>query len=85
MNKTQNKLLAEFHFTLSKLLETCDEAAYFELSSALLSQCSEFIKEAHFAKNSKNIDYATQALEYAIDNLQDEIHETLQEEAEFTL
>ncbi len=83
--KSQNTLLSEFHFTLEKLLQTSDEAAYFELSAALLSQCGEFIKDAHFAKLHKRINYSTQALEYALDNLQDEMHGTLEEETETTI
>ena len=58
------------------VLKSEDEDQYFEGSAELMRMCSALVSQAHFNESTKNvttIPYAQQALEYAMDIVQEYI------------
>jgi hypothetical protein len=77
LHPSQVRLIKSINSLLLHLLVTDDEAEYFESSSDFLRLAASAIKESHFPQENEpldKIDYSHQAIEYAIDLLQEAIN-----------
>jgi len=77
MNPQQIRLVKSITSLLSYVLTTDDESEYFDQSSELMKLIAVAIKESNFAaiwSENQDIEYSTQALEFCLDNLGEEIH-----------
>lgn len=75
MDEVQIRMLKRVTSMLVHVMTTNDEGEYFEGSSELLKLVASSIKDSNFSKIVvSEIPYATQALEYSLDNLTDHIH-----------
>jgi hypothetical protein len=74
LTPTQVRLLKSINSLMSHVLSAEDESEYFETSAELLRKTAELIKHADYAQNNKDISYGEQAVEFAVDFL----NETLQ-------
>lgn len=75
LSATQIRLLKTINALLIHVMIADEESEYFESSSELIRKTAELVKHASFADKNKEIDYGTQAVEFAIDFL----NETLEE------
>jgi hypothetical protein len=74
LSANQVRLIRSLNTMLAHIMVTENEEEYFEGSAEALRMCAALIKQAHFTENLKdstNIPYAQQALEYSMDVLQD--------------
>jgi hypothetical protein len=74
LTPNQIRLIRSLNTMLAHVLMTDNEEEYFEGSAEFLRMCAALIKQAHFTENlkdSSNIPYAQQALEYYMDVLQE--------------
>lgn len=70
MSPAQVRLLKRIHTLLIHTLTAEDEGEYFEASAELLQQAVQLVRHSHFPENtSGKIPYADQAVEYAVDFL----------------
>lgn len=71
----QIRLIRSVNSLLSNVLVTDDEEDFFETSYELMQAVASAVKQANFNKDNKHseIHYATQALEFSIDALNDKI------------
>jgi uncharacterized protein YaaN involved in tellurite resistance len=69
MTPTQIRLIKNITSLLSSVLSSDEESEYFELSSELLKKTAEIIKHSDFANMNKNMSYGDQAVEFAVDFL----------------
>lgn len=77
MNPQQIRLVKSITSLLSYVLTTDNESEYFDQSSELMKLIAVAIKESNFAaiwSENQDIEYSTQALEFCLDNLGEEIH-----------
>jgi hypothetical protein len=63
------RLLKTMSALMVNVLTAEDESEYFDSSAELFRKAAELIHSSHFAKSDKQMDYGTQALEYAVDYL----------------
>lgn len=75
LSTAQVKILKQLHSLIANVLTTDDEGEYFEMSAELLKKTSELIKHSNFAVENKNISYGEQAVEFAVDSLNEEIQD----------
>jgi len=75
LSTAQVKILKNLHSLIANVLTTDDEGEYFEMSAELLKKTSELIKHSNFAVENKNISYGEQAVEFAVDSLNEEIQD----------
>ena len=79
LSPSQIRLIRSLNIILNHILSTPDENEFFEGSAEMMQICASLIKQSNFAaivdKKSK-IPYAKQAIEYAIDLLQEQIQNT---------
>lgn len=69
LTPVQVRLLKSVNALLTNVLTAEDEAEYFENSAELLRHATEFIKAANYPRTHNSMDYAEQAVEYAVDFL----------------
>lgn len=77
LNPQQIRLVKSIATLLGHVLTTNDEAEYFEGSSELMELIAGAIKQSNFNSiwcENKDIEYATQALEFCLDNLGEHIY-----------
>ncbi|MFZ8934505.1 MAG: hypothetical protein ACO20H_03995 [Bacteriovoracaceae bacterium] len=77
LHPSQVRLVKSINSLLLHLLMTDDEAEYFESSSDFLRLAASVIKESHFAYENEPLDkinYSNQAIEYALDQLQEALN-----------
>ena len=70
----QVRLIRSLNTMLAHVMLTDNEEEYFEGSAEFMRMCAALIKQARFTENlkdSNNIPYAQQALEYSMDVLAD--------------
>jgi hypothetical protein len=67
LTPTQVRLLKSVTSLLSQVLTAEDETEYFDMSADLMKKVAETIKHADFAEKNKSMAYGTQAVEFAID------------------
>lgn len=72
LSPAQVRLLKTITTMLTTVLTAEEESEYFDSSAELLRKTVELIKKSHFAQTNKNMDYAEQAVEFAIDFLDEE-------------
>lgn len=75
LSTTQVRLVKSIHALLANILVTDEESEYFETSAALLKKTAELIKLANFSQENKNMSYGDQAVEFAVDTLNESIEE----------
>ena len=76
LSAQQVRLLKSINTMMLHVLKSEDEDQYFEGSAELMRMCSALVSQAHFNESTKNattIPYAQQALEYAMDVVQEYI------------
>jgi phosphatidate phosphatase PAH1 len=71
LTPTQVRLLKSVTSLLSHVLAADEESEFFETSSELMRKVAETIKHADFANKNKQMAYGDQAVEFAIDFLND--------------
>jgi hypothetical protein len=69
LSPTQIRLIKSVHSLIAHVLVADDEAEYFDAGAALLRKSAELIKHSSFATSNKDISYGDQAVEYAVDFL----------------
>lgn len=74
LTPNQVRLIRSLNTMLAHVMLTENEDEYFEGSAEFMRMCAALIKQARFTENlkdSSNIPYAQQALEYSMDVLQE--------------
>lgn len=77
LNEQQARLVKSIMSLLTHVMTTDEESEYFDSSSELMRLVAGAIKQANFTSiwnENKDIPYSTQALEFCLDNLNDEIY-----------
>lgn len=77
LTPAQVKILKSMHSLIANVLTTDDESEYFETSAELLKKATELIKHSQFATENKNMSYGEQAVEYAVDTLNEGIQDKM--------
>ncbi|MGE3609094.1 MAG: hypothetical protein AB7I27_05865 [Bacteriovoracaceae bacterium] len=75
LTPTQIRLIKSMTALMAHALTAEDESEYFETSSQLLKKAAELIKHANFAEHNKKICYGEQAVEFAVDFLNESLIE----------
>jgi hypothetical protein len=73
LSPTQARLIKTIHSLLATVITSEEEAEYFEASAGLLKKAAELIKHSNFPLENKSMSYAEQALEFALDSLNETI------------
>lgn len=71
LTPTQVRLIKSVNSLLAHVLTAEDEAEYFEVSAELMRKTAELIKQSHYACDHKEMSYGEQAVEFAVDFLND--------------
>ncbi len=66
---TQVRLLKSVASLMTQVLSAEDESEYFEMSADLMKKTAETIKHADFANQNREMSYGDQAVEFAVDFL----------------
>lgn len=75
MSPTQIRLVKSIHALLANVLSSEEEGEYFETSAELMKKTAELIKHSSFATSHKNMSYGEQAVEFAVDTLNESLDE----------
>lgn len=75
LTPVQVRLLKSMHALLANVLIADEEAEFFECSAELMKKTAEIIKHSGFADQNKAMDYGTQAVEFAVDFLNETLDE----------
>ena len=78
MSPAQVRLVKSIHSLLAHVLSSEEESEYFETSAELLKKTAELIKQSAFATTNKNMSYGDQAVEFAVDTLNESLEENKQ-------
>lgn len=73
LSPVQIRILKNIHSLLGNVLTCEDESEYFEVSSELIKRTAELIKNSSFPSQNKKIPYGDQAVEFAVDNLNESL------------
>lgn len=76
LTPVQVRILKSLHSLMANVLTAEEEAEYFETSAELLKKTAELIKHSQFALQNKNMDYGDQAVEFAVDTLNENGEDT---------
>ena len=71
MTLTQIRLIKSVNALISHVLTAEDETEYFEVSAELIRKTAELIKHSDFAVSNSSMPYGNQAVEFAVDFLND--------------
>ncbi len=74
LSPLQVRLVKSITSLMAHVLSAEDEAEYFEASSNLLKKTADVIKESNFAHQNKQMNYGDQAVEFAVDFLNEELN-----------
>ena len=77
LNSQQIRLVKTINSMLSHVLTTDEESEYFDGSAELMKMVASAVKQSNFTTewaNDESIPYATQALEFCVDIVSDQIH-----------
>lgn len=77
LSANQVRLLKSINSLMTHTLTADEEGEFFEASAQLMKQVATLINQSHYPKAHKSTDYGTQAVEYAVDF----INETLEEKS----
>lgn len=75
MSAVQVRLVKSINSLMAHILTAEDEAEYFDASANFMKKAAEIIKQADFVKNNPGMQYAEQAVEFAVDFLAESIDE----------
>ena len=75
MTPTQIRLIKSVNGLLAHVLSADEEAEYFDASAELLKKAAEIIRHAQFAEKNKSMGYGQQAVEYAVDFLNESFND----------
>ncbi len=78
LSANQVRLVKSIHSLLAHVLSSEEESEYFETSAELLKKTAELIKNSAFAVTNKNMSYGDQAVEFAVDTLNESLEENKQ-------
>ena len=76
LSAPQQRVLKTVTNLMARVMTTDEESEYFDSSSELMKLVAGAIKQANFTsiwRENEEIPYSTQALEFCLDNLSDEI------------
>jgi len=73
LSPKQVRLLKTLHALIANVVVAEDEEEYFEMSAQLLKKTTEFIKHSSFAESNQVMNYGQQAIEFAVDFLNETI------------
>ena len=65
----QVRLLKAMSALMTNVLAADEESEYFEASAQLMKKAADLIRKSHFARDNKEMPYGEQAVEYAVDFL----------------
>lgn len=71
LTPTQVRLIKSVNALISHVLTAEDETEYFEISAELVRKTAEIIKHSSFAALNPSMPYGDQAVEFAVDFLND--------------
>ena len=77
LTPTQIRLIKSIHSLLANVVSSEDEAEYFEMSAELMKKAAEVIKNSQFALDHKEMAYGNQAVEFAVDSLNEQMEDGL--------
>lgn len=69
LTPTQVRLLKSVTSLMTHVLSADEESEFFEMSAELMRKVAETIKHSDFANKNKEMSYGTQAVEFAVDFL----------------
>lgn len=75
LTPVQVRLIKNVHSLLAHVLASDEEAEYFEASADLLKKTAELIKHANFAATNKEMSYGDQAVEFAVDFINETLND----------
>jgi hypothetical protein len=75
LSTTQIRLIKNIHSLLAAVVTSEEEGEYFEASAELVKKAAELIKHSNFPITHKNISYGDQAVEFAIDSVNESMNE----------
>jgi len=78
MSPVQVRLVKSIHSLLAHVLSSEEESEYFETSAELMKKTADLIKQSAFATTNKNMSYGDQAVEFAVDTLNESLEENKQ-------
>lgn len=67
LSPTQVRLIKSVTSLLAQVVTSDEESEFFEMSAELMKKVAETIKHSDFAEQNKKMSYGTQAVEFAID------------------
>ncbi len=73
LTPTQVRLVRSVNALLAHVLTADEEAEYFEMSAELMRKTAELIKHSSFADQNKGMSYGEQAVEFAVDFLNESL------------
>ena len=71
----QVRLIKSIHSLMATVVATDEEGEYFEASAELMKKTAELIKQSQFATQNKSMSYGDQAVEFAVDSLNESMEE----------
>ena len=75
LSTTQIRLIKNIHSLLAAVVTSEEEGEYFEASAELVKKAAELIKHSNFPITHKNISYGDQAVEFAVDSVNESMNE----------
>jgi hypothetical protein len=73
LTPTQVRLLKSVTSLLTNILAADEESEFFDMSAELMRKVAETIKHADFANSNRDMEYGEQAVEFAIDFLNESL------------
>ena len=73
LTPTQIRLIKSITSLMTQVVTSDEESEYFEMSAELMKKVAETIKHAHFSEQNKKMSYGTQAVEFAVDFLNESL------------
>lgn len=70
----QVRIMRAMSALMTNVLAADEEGEYFEASAQLMKKAADLIRKSHFAKDNKQMPYGEQAVEYAVDFLNDALN-----------
>ena len=74
LSPTQVRLIKTMNALLAHVLTADDESEYFDASAEFLRKAAEVIKHAQFANENTHMNYGNQAVEFAIDFINEHLN-----------
>jgi hypothetical protein len=75
LSPVQIRLIKSIHALMANVLASEEESEYFDASAELMKKTAELIKHASFATDNNTISYGVQAVEFAVDTLNESLDE----------